>query len=149
MTPYIQIRNGQTFEFKATFKDKRFHEKLFQRFVKEQYAKLFSDEEIAELQNSMNLSEEEQKKISAKYSKKAMLVDEQEAKTNAVLETICNILKREYALTEEEVYEIINELYEDYGQEQVNERFEKILDTVFTQLGIANHKTMPAWGMEI
>ena len=97
----------------------------------------------------MNLSEEEQKKISAKYSKKAMLVDEQEAKTNAVLETICNILKREYALTEEEVYEIINELYEDYGQEQVNERFEKILDTVFTQLGIANHKTMPAWGMEI
>lgn len=149
MTPYIVNRNGQIYEFRATFKDKRFHEKLYQKLVKEEYAKLFTDEEILELQEAVNLPEEKQQEISAKYSKRAMLIDEQEVKARAVKETICILLKRDYSLSEEEVKSLISELYEDYGEEQVDERFEAILDKVFTQLGVVNHKTMPAWGMEI
>lgn len=147
MIPYIQDRNGNVYEFEATLKQKRNYEKETQRELQKEMFSYITDEELTILEEAEKTGDTSKAKA---ITKKFMAnVDVNSINERVNLKYVKVILSNKYALSNEELDTIIEELYEDYGEIQVNERFGKILETVFTQLGNnENYKELPAWGIE-
>lgn len=145
MTPYIVDRNGQRYEITATFKDKRTYEREIQNTMQNSVMKLFTEEEIKEIQR--NRSNPNKDELVAKYKEKLMQVDKMELEEEINKKTFVKLLSKENNISEEKANSLVAELIEDYGYDQTVERIELVLDKVFTQLGMATQKAMPDWGL--
>ena len=149
MELYIENNNGDRFNVEATMKDKKTYEKNLQNsYSKAIYSKLTKEER----ENLKTLSETDNKKaeefLSETLTEKASLVENVEITSAINRQTMITLLAKTNNESEKNIQALIDELYETYGEEQVDERFAKILDKVFTQLGVVEYKTMPAWGLE-
>lgn len=149
MELYIENNNGDRFNVEATMKDKKTYEKNLQNsYSKAIYSKLTKEER----ENLKTLSETDKKKaeefLTETLTEKASLVDNVEITSAINRQTMITLLAKTNKQSEKNMQALIDELYETYGEEQVDLRFAKILDKVFTQLGVVEYKTMPAWGLE-
>lgn len=149
MELYIENNNGDRFNVEATMKDKKTYEKNLQNsYSKAIYSKLTKEER----EKIKTLSETDKKKaeefLTETLTEKASLVDNVEITYAINRQTMITLLAKTNKESEKNMQALIDELDETYGEEQVNERFAKILDKVFTQLGVVEYKTMPAWGLE-
>ena len=144
-TPYIvDERVGVTYEIVGTFKDKKEYEKEQQKETRKETLKVLSKEEFDKYVNK-EISEDEKSEINLRV---AIECDFEEISVRLNRKYICKMISRKYALNQEAILELIEYLDLTYGEEQVDDRFAKIIDKVFTQLGVVEKKAMPMWGME-
>lgn len=147
MIPYIQDRNGNIYEFVGSMKLKKNYEKEMQRELQREMFSKLSDEEIEMLEEAQKTNDTT--KVRAITRNFMANVDVEEINEKINLKYIKVLLSNKYCLSDRELNALVEELYEDYGEEQINERFAKILEKVFTQLGNnENQKVLPAWGIE-
>ncbi len=147
MTPYLENKKGDRFEIIATMKDKKAYEKDLQNEVRKQLLQKLSKEEIEQIRKANTLSKEEAEKIvSDLLSEKAVNIDELEISSQVNRTYIKKLILNNN--DEADVDGLVNELDERFGEEQVDERFAKILNKVFTQLGTVSYEAMPTWGIE-
>ena len=147
MIPYIENREGNVYEFEATMKQKRNYEKELQRELQREMFSTLSNEELKMLEEAQNGNNSFD---ITPLTRKAMAnIDVASINERINLKYIKIMLSNKYSLSETTLNELVEELYEDYGEEAINNRFAKILEVVFTQLGNnVNYKELPAWGIE-
>ena len=147
MLPYLlDERNNRTYEITANHKIKREYEKELQREIKNATLDILEPNEYRAFMGKGKVSEEEELELSLKIAKH---LDIEALTTRLQKEAIVKMIVSKYDdVNKEEVEELISYLEETYGEEQVQERLGKIIEKVFTQVGIANEKVMPMWGME-
>ena len=149
MTPFLENKKGDKFEIVATMKDKKAYEKDLQKEVQKQLVSKLSKEDIENIKNAQNLSKEEgETLVSNILREKAINVDETEITILVNRKYITSMIMNSNNVSEQEVVDLFNELDERFGEEQVDERFAKILNKVFTQLGTVEYEAMPTWGIE-
>ena len=136
---YLQNRQGQRFEFKGTQKLKRQYEKENQKEILKALFKVMSDEDFKAFNNA---DDDLREKLSRKYLPEIDVTELQEQINKKYIRTLICYSNN---VTDEVVKELFAELYEDYGDEQVNNRFAEILNEVFTQVGKVDYMEMPTW----
>lgn len=149
MTPYLENKKGDKFEIIATMKNKKAYEKELQKELNKQILSKLSDEDMKEIKNAQTLDKDKAEELVSKILRdKAVEIDEVEISSAINRKYIALLLSNTNNITIEETNELIKELDERFGEEQVDERFAKILNAVFTQLGIVEYEAMPTWGVE-
>lgn len=149
MTPFIENKKGDKFEIVATMKDKKAYEKELQKAINKQLISKLSKEEIDKIKEAQSLSKDEAENlVSDILREKAIEIDELEISTITNRKYIAILLSKTNNMSDEAANNLIAELDERFGEEQVDERFAKILNAVFTQLGTVEYEAMPTWGLE-
>ena len=143
MTPYIENNLGERFEFEANYSLKRKYEKEKQKQLQKIFFRYVSEEQLKEIKEN---GKEEKEVIKDIVLNNDIDLDEVNKKVDEKYIKI--LLVETNKISEEKAEEIVYELLTTYGEEAVYERFEKILNKVFTQVGSPEYKTMPTWGME-
>lgn len=147
MTPYLfDERKNRSYEITANHKIKREYEKEYQRGMQQETLKVLTPSEYKMFMDKDNLTEEKELEISIKLMQ---TFDVEEFTRKIQKEYIIKMIVSKYDdVNKEDIEELISYLEEQYGEQQVEERLGKIIDKVFTQVGVANEKAMPMWGME-
>lgn len=147
MIPYLyDERTNRVYEITANHKIKREYEKEYQRKIQQETFKALEPSEYKALMDKENLNADKELELSIKLMQK---FDINEFTKNIQRDYIIKMIVSKYNdVTRENVEELLSHLEEEYGEQQVEERIGKIFEKVFTQVGVAQEKAMPMWGME-
>lgn len=147
MIPYLyDEKNNRAYEITANYRLKREYEKQHQRKMREETLKVLTPSEYKMFMDKENISEEQEFELSTKLM---INMDVEEINRKLNREFIIKLIVSKYNdVTNQDVEELLSNLEEEYGEEQVENRLGEIIDKVFTQVGVVKEKTMPMWGME-
>ena len=147
MIPYLyDEKNNRAYEITANYRLKREYEKQQQRKMREETLKVLTPSEYKMFMDKENISEEQEFELSTKLM---INMDVEEINRKLNREFIIKLIVSKYNdVTNQDVEELLSNLEEEYGEEQVENRLGEIIDKVFTQVGVVKEKTMPMWGME-
>ena len=137
MIPYIEYQ-GTRYEFVANFKLKKEYDKDLKRIVSKN-RELIDSQEVLELQKFLNehpnITEEtlkENPEIINKLSKYDSIINNDEL--NTLQERYCfKMLNITYGTTEETWEKMQEEFVDNYGMENLDLMFSKVIDLVFTR----------------
>lgn len=147
MIPYLyDERKNRSYEITANHKIKRDYEKEYQREIRNATLKVLTPKEYKAFMDKENVSEEQEFELSLKLMQN---MDVEELTKKLQRKYVVEMIVSKYDdVSCSDVEELLSYLEEEYGQEQLEERLGKIIEKVFTQVGVASEKVMPMWGME-
>ena len=147
MIPYLyDERKNRAYEITANYRLKREYEKQHQRKMREETLKVLTPSEYKMFMDKDNISQEQEFELSTKLM---INMDVEEINRKLNREFIIKLIVSKYNdVTNQDVEELLSNLEEEYGEEQVEIRLGEIIEKVFTQVGVAQVKAMPMWGME-